>query len=102
MIPGTVLHIYTSQEGTIREKLDTTCITDDQNTCTFTTPHLTLFAVGTILRNNMEFITQEFRHESPTTGQIIDALYGTGSKQTIIGRLSISTILKTRLATMIW
>ena len=78
MMPGTVLHIYSSQDGTIWENLDTTCMVDSQDMCTFTTPHLTLFAVGTITWNNLEFVNQRFWLAGPTSGQIIDAFFGTG------------------------
>lgn len=76
--PGTVLHIFTSQDGENRESLFTTCIVDDNYMCTFETPHLTLFALGTIMWNNMEFVNQDFWNTNPTDGQIIDAYFGTG------------------------
>gem|GEM_PF-2793938 len=99
MIPGTLLHIYTSQEGTTREKLDNTCRIDDQNTCEFITPHLTLFAVGTITRNNKEFITQDFWIETPTTAQITDALFGTGGTTSAYTTHRLATCRPTSLVT---
>ena len=78
LMPGTVLHVYASQDGVVWENLNTTCTIDSQNMCEFTTPHLTLFAVGTITWNNLEFVNQRFRSANPSTGQIIDAFFGTG------------------------
>ena len=76
-LPGTLLHVFTSQDGTNRENLDTTCIVDDNYMCTFETPHLSLFTVGTITWNNLEFLNYRFRNNNPTSGQILDALFGT-------------------------
>jgi len=75
--PGTLLHVFTSPDGMTRESLHTTCVVDNQYLCTFTTPHLSFFALGTVTRNNMEFINQDFRDQNPTNTQIIDALFGT-------------------------
>ena len=75
--PGTLLHIFTSQDGENRENLQTTCTVDENYMCTFETPHLTLFAVGNITWNNMEFVNNDFRAQNPTDDQIISAFFGT-------------------------
>ncbi|MBU0626222.1 hypothetical protein KKG31_00950 [Patescibacteria group bacterium] len=43
MSPGTILYIYSSQDGTTWENLNTSCTIDDERMCTFQTPHLTIF-----------------------------------------------------------
>ena len=82
---GTTLPIYYSYDGNNRNILDVWCTVDATNMCTFSSSHLTLFAVGTTgsssmaTRNNTDFINQRFRDTDPTTGQIIYALFGSWS-----------------------
>gem|GEM_PF-6297675 len=49
--------------------------------CNFSSSHVTLFTLGTTdsqTWNNLNFVNYRFRAANPTTGQIIDAFYGTG------------------------
>lgn len=74
---GAIEKIYRSNDGNNWELFDTTCTIDEQKMCNFESSHLTLFTVGTITWNNLEFVTQDFWDQNPTTGQIIDAFFGT-------------------------
>ncbi|MBU0626223.1 hypothetical protein KKH82_02065 [Patescibacteria group bacterium] len=76
--PGDVLPIYTSDLGDTWEPLNTTCTVGGDHACAFTSTHLTLFTVGSIRWNNLEFVNQRFRDNSPTDAQIRDAFFGTG------------------------
>lgn len=74
---GKSLKIYSSQDGITWTDENKTCIVNANKSCTFSTSHLTLFTVGSITRDNLQFINQNFRNASPTTGQIFDAFFGT-------------------------
>jgi len=62
---GEKMEIYYSQDGAQRTKTETTCTVDDQKNCIFETSHLTLFTIGSVRRNNMDFVDGIFR-ENPS------------------------------------
>jgi hypothetical protein len=80
---GTILHIYSSQDGEIWENLETTCTVDNQNMCEFATSHLTFFTVGYIIWDNYQFLNPTFWNQNPAASDIIKALYGSGTEGTV-------------------
>jgi len=82
IVAGQKLDVYSSYNGSTWTNENKSCITTQTAgglICSFSVTHLTLFAIGTtqITWNNMEFITQDFRDSSPTSGDILDAFFGT-------------------------
>ena len=77
IIVGKIIPIYYSSDGNSWQTLTTATVAANK-TITFQSPHTTLFAVGSTTRNNLNFVTQDFRSAGPNTGQIIDAFFGTG------------------------
>ncbi len=85
-VAGTVLTIYSSQDGTTWTDENKTCTVTANNTCDFTTNHLTLFTIGTtaggcipMTWNNNQFVNQDFRDACPTSSEIIQAFFGSGN-----------------------
>lgn len=79
-----IIKILRSQDGNTwtLNTPDDACILDANKLCTFRTDHLTLFTVGSIQRDNMNYINSNFRNAWPTDTHIIRALYGTWWWQT--------------------